>query len=239
MIPTSFQTHDAVFGPYFETALSSTSALQQFLVSVSIEEWAATNDGVKQEQPLLTASTLAARLVPQLHTLLAADAPASYLEMDPILSRVRTDSAALYAAFGTQGKVSAAKLPAVPDVFGLQQAHTVVNSFASLVPLMTVKSKKAILPALEERQRKVQNGIAYFEGVKAKHDRQVYAALGGAVIALQAIPAKITPLIRSVTNSIKVISPLYILLFLLTISAVRRRRTTSTCKPVPPTPSPP
>ncbi|GAA6004805.1 DNA-binding ATPase [Rhodotorula paludigena] len=199
-------SHDATFGPHVEGALASAAAFQRFLAAIIVEEWASTTTGgaggVKLEQPLTQSSTLAARLVPQLHALLAAEPPASYAELDLILSRLRADCTAFYTALGTQGKVPAAKLPSVPDVFGVQQAQMVANSFKALVSLMPATAKKA-LPALEERQRKVTAGIAYFEGVKAKHDRQVYAALGGAVIALQAVPAKITPLIRSVTNSIK------------------------------------
>ncbi|GAA5855493.1 hypothetical protein JCM8547_007859 [Rhodosporidiobolus lusitaniae] len=200
------ETHDAVFGPYFDAGLKSNSALQQFLVAIVVEEWAtsvAAHDFVKQGQPILEASTLAARVVPQLHAILASNGPAAYAEMIAILNRLRIDSVALYAAFGSQGKVPAAKLPSVADVFGIQQARMVLSSYPALVPLMTVQSKKAVLPVLEERQRKVESGIAYFDGVKAKHDRQVFAAVGGAAIALQAVPAKITPLIRSITNSIK------------------------------------
>jgi len=198
------EAHDAAFAPFVERALASQSALQRFLAAVLVEEWAFAARTFKAETSLAQSSSLAARLVAQIHALLAAEAPASYAEMDPILARLRADSTAFYAAFGTQGKVPADKLPSVPDVFGVAQAQLVADSFSALVSLMQAKSKKAVLPSLEERQRKVLGGIAYFEGVKARHDRQVFAALGGAVIALQAIPAKITPLIRSVTNSIKV-----------------------------------
>lgn len=198
------ETHDAAFAPYVEGALASLSALQCFLAAVIVEEWATATRALMVETPLAQSSSLAARIVAQLHALLAAESPASYSEMDPILARLRADCTAFYTAFGSQGKVPVDKLPSVPEAFGLAQAQLVANSFNALVPLMQVKSKKAVLPALEERQRKVLGGVAYFEGVKARHDRQVSAALGGAVIALQAIPAKITPLIRSVTNSIKV-----------------------------------
>ncbi|KPV76382.1 uncharacterized protein RHOBADRAFT_52398 [Rhodotorula graminis WP1] len=197
------ESHDAAFAPYVEGELASQSALQRFLAAIVVEEWAHATRSVKVESPIAQSSSLATRIAIQLHALLAAEAPASYAEMDPVLARLRADSTAFYAAFGTQGKVPADKVPSVPDAFGLAQAQLVAGSFSALVPLMQAKSKKAVLPGLEERQRKVLGGIAYFERVKAKHDRQVFAALGGAVIALQSIPAKITPLIRSVTNSIK------------------------------------
>ncbi|GAA5884682.1 hypothetical protein JCM6882_005348 [Rhodosporidiobolus microsporus] len=198
-----FETHASAFVPHLEPLLASTSALQRFLCAIVVEEWAALYAAVKPEKPLVEASTMASRLLPQLHAILAADSPDMYAEMSLILNRVRADCVAYYNLFGSQGKVPPAKLPSVPDVFGIAQAHVVANSYTALVALVAAKNKKAVLPNLENQYQKVQGAIAYFDNVKTKYDRQVYAAIGGAVIALAAIPAKITPLIRSITNSIK------------------------------------
>lgn len=201
------ETHDDTFAPFLESALASTSAFQRFLAATVIEEWASqtvSSGLVKPERSLAETSSLVARLVPRLHEVLATDAPATYAENERILTRLRSDCATFYSAFGSLGKVPSAKLPSVPDVFGLQQAQVVANSFNALAALVPSKSRKTAIPQLEERLRKLQSGIAYFEGVKSKHDRQVFAAIAGACIALQAIPAKITPLLRSVTTSIKV-----------------------------------
>ncbi|GAA6037551.1 hypothetical protein NBRC10512_002557 [Rhodotorula toruloides] len=200
------ETHDDTFAPFLESALASTSAFQRFLAATVIEEWASqtvSSGLVKPERSLAETSSLVARLVPRLHEVLATDAPATYAENERILTRLRSDCATFYSAFGSLGKVPSAKLPSVPDVFGLQQAQVVANSFNALAALVPSKSRKTAIPQLEERLRKLQSGIAYFEGVKSKHDRQVFAAIAGACIALQAIPAKITPLLRSVTTSIK------------------------------------
>lgn len=124
--------------------------------------------------------------------------------MGSILERLQTDCKALYASFGQQGKVPADKLPSVASVFPFQIAQQVAGSFNALVPLMGKGVRKNVLPALEERQRKIVSAIGYYEATKSKHDRQVFAALGGAVVALRVIPAKLTPVIRSITNSIKV-----------------------------------
>ncbi|GAA5967385.1 hypothetical protein JCM11641_000529 [Rhodosporidiobolus odoratus] len=200
------ESHEPAFAPRLQAALTSSSAFQRFLAAIVIEEWASyasAGGAVKLEQPLVEVSQLAARLVPQLHALLADNQPTSYTEVKAILSRIREDCVALYAAFSKQGKVPAGKVPALPDSFGIQQALLVASSFSPLLDLVPARSKKTAMPILEEQLRKLQGGIAYFEGAKAKHDRQVYAALGGAVIALGDVPAKITPLIRSITNSIK------------------------------------
>ncbi|GAA5821317.1 hypothetical protein JCM11251_004568 [Rhodosporidiobolus azoricus] len=198
-----FEEHATAFSPYLSPLLASSSALQRFLGAVIVEEWASIYGAVKPERPLVEGSTLAGTLKQQLHDVIGAPAPDSYDETVPVLSRIRADCVALYGAFGLQGKVPPAKLPSVPDVFGIAQAHVVANSYNALLALVTAKNKKTVLSNLENQQQKVKGGIAYFENVKEKHDRQVYAALGGAVIALQEIPAKITPLIRSITNSIK------------------------------------
>lgn len=125
--------------------------------------------------------------------------------MGSILERLQGDCKALYTAFGQQGKVPADKLPTVPSPasFSIQQAQQAATSFPVLQSLMGKGVRKTVLPALEERQRKIVTAIGYYEATKAKHDRQVFAALGSAVVAMRAIPAKLTPVIRSITNSIK------------------------------------
>lgn len=180
------------------------SAFSRFLSATVVEEWAAAVYSRTPERPLAESSSLATRLVQLLHTLLAGDAPASWTEMASILQRLQTECQALYAAFGQQGKVLADKLPVVASNFGILQAQQVAGSFNTLVPLMGKGVRKNVLPALQERHRKIVSAIGYYEANKAKHDRQVFAALGGAVVALRVIPAKLTPVIRSITNSIKV-----------------------------------
>lgn len=125
--------------------------------------------------------------------------------MSTVLERIRADCQALYAIFSTQGKVSSDKMPSLPASFGIEQAQQIVNSFNALVQMMGKGARKTtVLPILEERRRKIEAAIGYYGAVKSKHDRQVFASLGGAVVALRAIPVKISALIRSITNSIKV-----------------------------------
>ncbi|GAA5886029.1 hypothetical protein JCM5296_007067 [Sporobolomyces johnsonii] len=200
---------DSTFSIHLESGLNAPSALQRFLSATIIEEWAsaAQAGSIKLERLLPESTPLASRLTQSLHALLASDLPSSLVELQPILVRLRADCAALYATFTQAGKVPPTKMPSIPEPesFTLQHAQQVASSFNALVQLIGVKpaAKKTVLPQLEERLRKVTSGIGYFEATRGKHERQVFAALGGAVIALQAIPAKITPLIRSVTNSIK------------------------------------
>ena len=124
-----------------------------------------------------------------------------------VLQRIQLDCQALYTLFHKQGKVPQAKLPVVPALasFGILQARTIANSFDELVKLVTSPAaRKTALPVLEEQHRKIVLAAGYYEASKARHDRMVYAALGGAVVALRVIPVKLTPVIRSITSSIKV-----------------------------------
>lgn len=195
------------FGTKLVDGLSAESALRRFLSATVIEETATALYATSTpQQPLAERSPLVPLLSPTLFTLLQADPPSTYAEMGLILQRIQSDCQALYAAFATQGKVPADKLPSLGAVFGIQQAHQVAKSFDALVPHLGRGAKKMALPLLEERQRKIVTSIGYYEATKSKHDRQVFAALGGAVIALRVIPAKLTPVIRSITNSIKVSS---------------------------------
>ncbi|GAA6010257.1 hypothetical protein JCM11491_005414 [Sporobolomyces phaffii] len=194
------QLVDSSFGTFLEQDLSADSALHRFLSAIVIEEWASL-------ATLDLTSPLLARLVPLLQTSIASELPSHVVEMQPILNRLRSDCVALYTTFSQQGKVSSAKLPSIPEHpnFAFSSAQQVEASYSALLPHLSLKpaAKKAILPQLEERYRKVESGIAYFETTKVKHERMVSAALGGALIALKSIPSKMTPLIRSVTASIK------------------------------------
>ena len=199
----SLQLLDSTFSNFLEQDLSAFSALHRFLAATIIEEWASSSTAT-----LDLPSSLLARVVPILQNAIAADLPSNVTELQPVLNRLRADCVALYNTLAQQGKVSSAKLPSIPESseFTLSSAQQVEASYSALLPHLNLKpaAKKALLPQLEERYRKVESGIAYFESTKAKHERMVSAALGGALVALKAIPAKMTPLIRSVTNSIKV-----------------------------------
>ena len=198
------QTTDSTFGTKLTDGLASESALRRFLSATVLEEWSAAFYAAPFDRPIAESSTLASRLTTTLAQHLQADPPATYSEMALVLQRIQLDCQTLYGMFSKQGKVPAAKMPSVPAVFGIQQARQVATSFDKLVALVPAAAKKTALSALEEQHRKVVTAAGYYEATKAKHDRQVFAALGGAVIALRVIPAKLTPVIRSITSSIKV-----------------------------------
>ncbi|KAI5477115.1 hypothetical protein MNV49_006843 [Pseudohyphozyma bogoriensis] len=200
-------SHDLAFGKHLVAGVESDSAFTRFVSATVVEEWARAVQVAAgpSSRPLPESSTLASRLSQILTATLAKEAPASYAEMSVVLVRIQVDCQALYSIFGTQGKVPSSKLPTVAPVesFGIVHARQVVASFDALVPLMAKAAKPKILPLVEEQHRKISAAVGYYEGMKGKYDRQVFAAVAGAVIALRIIPAKLTPLIRCITTSLK------------------------------------
>ncbi|SCV74101.1 BQ2448_6533 [Microbotryum intermedium] len=197
-----FGTHDSTFSGELTTRLASTSAFERFLGATIIEEWGAAA-APKLDRPLAECSTLASRLVPSLHAAVAADPPESYMELESILVQLNADCLALYAAFSAQGKVSKDKIPQVPKPFRIVHARQIDSSYQPLVGFVSKSAAKTALPQLEERHGKIKNGLSQWESSKASRDRQVSAAIAGAIVALRVIPAKLTPLVRSLNNAVK------------------------------------
>ncbi|SGY46516.1 BQ5605_C001g00442 [Microbotryum silenes-dioicae] len=197
-----FGTHDSTFSDELTTRLNSTSAFERFLGATIIEEWGAAA-APKLERPLTQCSTMASRLVPTLHSAVAADPPESYSELDSILVQINSDCLALYAAFSAQGKVTKDKIPQVPKPFRIVHARQIDSSYQPLVGFVSKGAARTALPQLEEKHGKIKSGISQWEAGKASRDRQVSAAIAGAIVALRVIPAKLTPLVRSLNNAVK------------------------------------
>lgn len=204
------QTHDSTFGKALLESLASESALRKFLSATVVEEWATASSAAaaKSATPapsLIQTSTLASRLSQKLLLMIAGEPSPTYSELSIALQRIQVDCHALYSAFESQGKVPSSKVPQLSaGSFSSIQANQAISGFEALIPLMGKGTNKTVLPALEERKKKLVVAMSYHDATKATHDRQVFAALGGAVVALRVIPAKVTPIIRSITTSIKV-----------------------------------
>jgi TATA-binding protein-associated factor len=125
--------------------------------------------------------------------------------MSSVVQRIQPLVQTLYTIFEQRGKISVDKIPKCPPLDGFTIAHArqALTNYDALVLLLGKNGKKVLL-FIEEQRRKIETALGYFDATKAKHDRQVFAALGGTVVALRAIPTKITPLVRSITASIKV-----------------------------------
>lgn len=206
-LPFRTQTRENTFEQYIKTYLQSSSALHRFMSATLIEEWARASVKIgKATHPTFTEfDPLAQKLALSIVPMIESDSFPDMTEMNSVLSRLQADCQSLLNAFVVSGKVKQTAVPVIPTPFQLSNAQDLVQTqFEALVPQMGRGTKKTALPGLEERKRKIIAAIGYYEAAKGKHDVQVFAALGGAAVALMALPSKLNPLIRSIMNSIKV-----------------------------------
>lgn len=195
-----YQTHDATFGPTLLTHLNSNSAFEQFISATIIEEWS-----INSSHTLTDRSTLAARLAQQLQAKLQAKPASTYIETNSILSRIKLDCQSLHNALSSLLPKDTALPPIpAPSTFEFADAEALSARFPNLVKRLTKPAQKKSLLPLEVLHSKLERALGYYRVMKENHDRQVFAAIGGAVISLRAIPTKLSPLIKSITASIKV-----------------------------------
>lgn len=203
---------EAAFGPVLREYLESTSALQKCLAAAIIQEWAQACD--KLDVVLKDSSAVVADVAISLISMLETLAPPTYAEMTVMLQRIQAECQGLYNSFQQDAKVPKAKIPALPttvdplgmmsDAFTIDTAKQVAQSgFESLLAQAGSKAKKAALPLLEDRQRKLIAAIGFYQANKEKQDIQVFASIAGAVISLKVLPSKLNPVIRSTMNSVK------------------------------------
>ncbi|SPO38981.1 related to MOT1 - transcriptional accessory protein [Pseudozyma flocculosa] len=207
------ENDEAAFGALLRDYLDSTSALQKCLTAAVIQEWAerassGERGDLKDQSPL--ALDVSGRLI----SLLETPPPPTYAEMTVMLQRIQAECQGLYNAFGRDAKLAKAKIPALPttvdplgmlvDAFTIETAkHVAQQGFDSLLVQVGSRAKKAALPLLEDRQRKLIAAIGFYQATKDKQDIQVYASTASAVISLKVLPSKLNPVIRSIMNSVK------------------------------------
>ena len=203
---------ETTFGSVLREYLESTSALQKCLAAAIIQEWAqaCADLGVDLKDSSAIVGDLASHLISVLET----PAPPTYAEMTVMLQRIQVECQGLYNSFQRDAKVPKAKIPALPttvdplgmmvDAFTIDTAKYVAQTgFESLLSQAGSKAKKAALPLLEDRQRKLIAAIGFYQANKERQDTQVFASIAGAVISLKVLPAKLNPVIRSIMNSVK------------------------------------
>ena len=141
--------------------------------------------------------------------------PATYSEMTALLKRIQTDCQALMTAFNVEGKVSKDRIPSLPSTidslgsssgsFSLATAQTVISShFDALAKLLSKHASKSVLPSLKDRQMRIMMSVGKYGVMKERYDTQVMAGIGGALVALRTLPAKIGPVVKAIMDSIKV-----------------------------------
>lgn len=193
--------------------LDSPSALQQCLAAYLIQEWALAAQKIGQ-QGLASHNPAAQELSRKLLNIVESPSPPTWSEMGVQLSRIQMECQALLRAFQAEGKVAKAKIPILPvaidplgqrtDAFSSDTAERVVTKeFDILASAVAPKVRKAALPVLEDRRRKIIASIGFFKEAKDRQDTQVLAAVSAAIISLRTLPPKLNPIIRSIMNSVK------------------------------------
>ncbi|CAO1617092.1 unnamed protein product [Parajaminaea phylloscopi] len=195
-------------------SLRSSSALQRCLAAYILQEWAHENQRLRG-QDLIAEGENAVQLISQeLLKIVEGPAPPTWGEMAVQLNRIQQDSQALVRLFNSEGKVPKTKLPILPsivdtsgqraDAFTSETAERVVTrEFEALSALVGPKVRRAAMPILEDRRRKIVAAIGFYRDAKDKQDTQVFASASAAIVALKTLPAKLNPIIRSIMNSVK------------------------------------
>jgi TATA-binding protein-associated factor len=133
--------------------------------------------------------------------------PATYSEMTVLLKRIQQDCQALMTAFTSEGKVPKDRVPSVNPIatFTLATAQLVISKhFDALTGLLSKQATKNVLPSLQERQMRIMVSVGRYGIMKERYDTQVMAGIGGALVALKALPAKIGPVVKAIMDSVKV-----------------------------------
>jgi TATA-binding protein-associated factor len=192
--------------------LSSSSALQKCLAAVVVQEWAQAASNINRD--CLKGSQLAEHIGSRLIQILDSPPPATYAEMVVMLQRIQSQCQGLYNYYAKDAKVPKNKIPALPvtvdtlgqdsSAFTIEVAKVVVGKeYDTMMGQIPAKTRKTVTPVLQDRRLKLITDIGFYQSIKEKQDTQVGASVAGAAIALQAMPTKLNPVIRSIMNSVK------------------------------------
>ncbi|WFD43446.1 TATA-binding protein-associated factor mot1 [Malassezia psittaci] len=190
--------------PMLQTYLASTSALQKCLASVVLQRWA---ELVPNCVEYLASHTQLAEVHQSLTSLLDATMPATYAEMNVMLTRMQHDCQTLLNMFVRDGRLSKGKVPKLPmssDGFTLENANLVVHTiYSQLEANLSPKVRESASKPLQDQRRKILTGLERYQTTKETEDILVLSAVATAVIAWKVLPEKLNPVIRNIMNSVK------------------------------------
>lgn len=164
--------------------------LQRFVAAAVIAEWAG-----RLTQPVTHTFFTSSAFT--LLAILEGEPPSSYTETSGQATSLATDCQRLASAYSTTTEVIS---PTSPSLEAVERLRGPLYTIA----LTAVKKQPKKAAALEEKRRRVDASLTAFKAAKERADVQLYAVVAEAVIALQATPSKLNPLIRSLMNSVKV-----------------------------------
>ncbi|KAF7545626.1 hypothetical protein G7Z17_g9034 [Cylindrodendrum hubeiense] len=197
----SLDDYDALLVPGLSSAFSST----QLTACAIIDEYA------KNCQTPDDSS----RYIDNLQRMVESERPAAYRDLVNFIQRVRTQCQQLIHFFRDHGKVSHSKLPTLPVVVqGEAEAGPSAFSIATAEKCVGddyEKLKKAMSPGqrliasqqLAEARDVTVLAIEEAKTVKAARDVRIKAAAACAMVAMNILPKKPSPLIKGIMDSVK------------------------------------
>jgi len=200
---------------YFDLPLrhyfGSPSYFHKFMGATIVEEWALEYHRTSR-QSLSSHIHLAEDLGNIVLNFIAAEPPICYHESFPLLNQMCSTANAYADILIADGKLNTPG-PGIPRTvslagdagsFTLSSAKTSLEWFDGLYDLLPKPRKKKDVAKLDDAKRAIRGLIHTFEERKGLQDLRVYASLAAATISLKNMPPKLTPLIKGITNSLKV-----------------------------------
>ncbi|TPX14357.1 uncharacterized protein E0L32_005553 [Thyridium curvatum] len=202
LIPTSqTELYDASLTPALSSAFSST----QMTACAIIDEYAKN----------CSEKTVPARFVDPLQQIIASDRPSNYRDLVSFVQRVRSQCQQLLNLFRDHGKVMPSRLPilavvvqgeaeAGPGAFSVANAEKVVgDDYEKLKKAMAPGQRLIAGQQLDEAREAVVDALQDAKTAKASRDVRIKAAAGCALVAMDVLPKKPSPLIKAIMDSVK------------------------------------
>lgn len=145
-------------------------------------------------------------------TQLSSDLPVVYDELAVDLRAMRELTARLARSFVENGRLPPSAVGTVPDIregFSIETTKDLVEKrfnslLASIGKGVSKREKVSAVAVLEGQRPALRELLASFESGKVQYDVQRAAALASAVVAMGTLPTKISPVIKALTESLKV-----------------------------------
>lgn len=138
-----------------------------------------------------------------------------YRELVPTLKSVRTSCLQLFDVFVTSAKVSPTKIPQLPVVvqgeneagpgaFGLEFAEKIVSeTYQKLLKSLSPTYRMSANQTLEDAKHRVSVAIEEAKVARVHRTTGILSVYAAALLALNGVPKKLNPIIRSLMDSVK------------------------------------
>ncbi|KAK3341001.1 hypothetical protein B0H65DRAFT_431475 [Neurospora tetraspora] len=199
--PSTVEAYDASIIPALSSAYSST----QLTAGIIIDEYAKNS----------ASSQASARFVQPLLAIIEQERPSHYRDLVTYVQRVRSQSQQLLNLCRDHGKVSQSKLPTLavvvqgepeagPGAFSIANAEKVVNEdFERLKKIMAPGQRLIAVKDLNEARDLVVIAIEEAKAAKEARHTRIRAAAACALVSMEVLPKKPSPLIKAIMDSVK------------------------------------